>query len=216
MQGAAGGVPPLNPLAPPPPSLPRAPPQLEREKRQQAQLAEIRGAIARYRGPLLEAAIDLEQALWHLVRQRGACRPPAAGCAGAGGLWESAAWQVRGPAPHRMRLPCSAAWPPPPAVPPYARRPAGDQPRRPAAAAGEHQRRRLQPDALLPLHAGAGKRAQLLVLRRCRLCCWCPPAARRACVAGLGRPRARCPPALPTPSIPPPCTPKCSSWVTSR
>jgi len=41
--------------------------QLERGKLSLQQLAEIRGVTARYRGPLLESAIDLEQRLWHLV-----------------------------------------------------------------------------------------------------------------------------------------------------
>ncbi|PRW20927.1 hypothetical protein C2E21_8600 [Chlorella sorokiniana] len=43
--------------------------ELEREKAQQTQLAEIRRVIERYRGPLLESAIDLEQPLWHLVAE---------------------------------------------------------------------------------------------------------------------------------------------------
>ena len=41
--------------------------QVERERQYQQQLAEVRGVIARYRGPLLESAIDLEQRLWHLI-----------------------------------------------------------------------------------------------------------------------------------------------------
>ncbi|WPT11712.1 hypothetical protein PSENEW3n2_00005212 [Picochlorum sp. SENEW3] len=41
--------------------------ELEREKQFQQQLRELQGVIARYRGPLLESAIDLEQRLWHLV-----------------------------------------------------------------------------------------------------------------------------------------------------
>ena len=41
--------------------------ELERDKLFQQQLRELQGVIARYRGPLLEAAIDLEQRLWHLV-----------------------------------------------------------------------------------------------------------------------------------------------------
>ena len=53
--------------------------QLERDKRSQQQLSEVRGVIARYRGPLLESAIDLEQRMWHLVRLRG-CLQPAAAC----------------------------------------------------------------------------------------------------------------------------------------
>ena len=47
--------------------------QLERDKRSQQQLSEVRGVIARYRGPLLESAIDLEQRLWHLVRRLLRC-----------------------------------------------------------------------------------------------------------------------------------------------
>lgn len=41
--------------------------ELERDKVFQQQLREIQGVIARYRGPLLESAIDLEQRLWHLI-----------------------------------------------------------------------------------------------------------------------------------------------------
>ena len=41
--------------------------ELEREKRLQQQIMELQGVIARYRGPLLESAIDLEQRLWHLI-----------------------------------------------------------------------------------------------------------------------------------------------------
>lgn len=41
--------------------------ELERDKLFQQQLRELQGVIARYRGPLLESAIDLEQRLWHLV-----------------------------------------------------------------------------------------------------------------------------------------------------
>lgn len=41
--------------------------ELERDKLFQQQLREVQGVIARYRGPLLESAIDLEQRLWHLL-----------------------------------------------------------------------------------------------------------------------------------------------------
>lgn len=41
--------------------------QLERNKQRQRQQAEVQSVIARYRGPLLESAIDLEQRLWHLA-----------------------------------------------------------------------------------------------------------------------------------------------------
>lgn len=41
--------------------------ELERDKAFQQQLSELQSVIARYRGPLLESAIDLEQRLWHLV-----------------------------------------------------------------------------------------------------------------------------------------------------
>lgn len=41
--------------------------ELERDKVFQTQLQELQGVIARYRGPLLESAIDLEQRLWHLI-----------------------------------------------------------------------------------------------------------------------------------------------------
>ncbi len=43
------------------------PQQLERNKQMQRQQAEVQSVIARYRGPLLESAIDLEQRLWHLA-----------------------------------------------------------------------------------------------------------------------------------------------------
>lgn len=41
--------------------------ELERDKALQQQITELQGVIARYRGPLLESAIDLEQRLWHLA-----------------------------------------------------------------------------------------------------------------------------------------------------
>lgn len=41
--------------------------ELERDKLFQQQLRELQGVIARYRGPLLESAIDLEQRIWHLT-----------------------------------------------------------------------------------------------------------------------------------------------------
>lgn len=41
--------------------------ELERDKTFQSQLRELQGVIARYRGPLLESAIDLEHRIWHLV-----------------------------------------------------------------------------------------------------------------------------------------------------
>jgi hypothetical protein len=44
--------------------------ELERDKVFQKQLQDLQGVIARYRGPLLESAIDLEQRLWHLVCDR--------------------------------------------------------------------------------------------------------------------------------------------------
>jgi hypothetical protein len=56
-----------SPRTTPLPPLPR--PQLERGKLSLQQYAEVRGVTARYRGPLLESAIDLEQRLWHLVTE---------------------------------------------------------------------------------------------------------------------------------------------------
>lgn len=58
----------------PPCCLPLVCLQLEREKARRAQLGELYDVTAQYRGPLLEAAIDLEQALWHLVRRGRCCR----------------------------------------------------------------------------------------------------------------------------------------------
>ena len=43
---------------------------LERERQRDAQLKELQSVIARYRGPLLESAIDLEQRLWHVIVDR--------------------------------------------------------------------------------------------------------------------------------------------------
>ena len=50
----------------PPPPLP----QLERDKVFQKQMQDLQGVMARYRGPLLESAIDLEQRLYHLLVDR--------------------------------------------------------------------------------------------------------------------------------------------------
>ncbi len=44
--------------------------ELERERQREKQLRELQGVIARYRGPLLESAIDLEQRLWHVISDR--------------------------------------------------------------------------------------------------------------------------------------------------
>ena len=44
--------------------------ELERERRRDSQLKELQSVIARYRGPLLESAIDLEQRLWHAIVDR--------------------------------------------------------------------------------------------------------------------------------------------------
>ena len=41
--------------------------ELERERAATAAAAELQSLLARYRGPLLESAIDLEQRLWHLA-----------------------------------------------------------------------------------------------------------------------------------------------------
>lgn len=44
---------------------------MEREQRYRQQTAELQGIIARYRGPLLESSIDLEQRLYHLATMTG-------------------------------------------------------------------------------------------------------------------------------------------------
>jgi len=62
--------PPPYPLMPPPPSPP-PPLQLDREKQAEAVLQELAGIISRYRGPLLESSVDLEQRLWHLATMTG-------------------------------------------------------------------------------------------------------------------------------------------------
>lgn len=46
--------------------------QLERERLAAQQAAELESIIARYRGPLLEASIDLEQRIYHLLTMTGA------------------------------------------------------------------------------------------------------------------------------------------------
>ncbi|KAL4419076.1 hypothetical protein ABPG77_002217 [Micractinium sp. CCAP 211/92] len=51
--------------------------ELEHQKERQKQLAELYAVTARYRGPLLESVIDLEQALWHLLTSAG--RHPGGG-----------------------------------------------------------------------------------------------------------------------------------------
>lgn len=63
----AASHPPLRPPPSPPhpPALPLL--QLERDRSFQAQLREVQSVIARYRGPLLESAIDLEQRIFHLI-----------------------------------------------------------------------------------------------------------------------------------------------------
>ena len=68
--------------------------QLERDKERQKQLSELSDVAARYRGPLLEAAIDLEQALWHVVRA-GPGRGPGRAAAGRVGACKWA--QLRAP-----------------------------------------------------------------------------------------------------------------------
>lgn len=45
--------------------------QLDREKQAEQLLAELASIISRYRGPLLESSIDLEQRLWHLATMTG-------------------------------------------------------------------------------------------------------------------------------------------------
>ena len=41
--------------------------QLEQQRQFQAELAQVNSVVAKYRGPLLEAALTLEQRLWHLL-----------------------------------------------------------------------------------------------------------------------------------------------------
>jgi hypothetical protein len=48
--------------------------QLDREKQAEAVLQELASIIARYRGPLLESSVDLEQRLWHLATMTGEVR----------------------------------------------------------------------------------------------------------------------------------------------
>ena len=45
--------------------------QVEREKQYRQQTLELQSIIARYRGPLLESSIDLEQRLYHLATMTG-------------------------------------------------------------------------------------------------------------------------------------------------
>ncbi|KAF8071343.1 hypothetical protein HT031_001427 [Scenedesmus sp. PABB004] len=45
--------------------------ELDREKQAEAVLAELASIISRYRGPLLESSVDLEQRLWHLATMTG-------------------------------------------------------------------------------------------------------------------------------------------------
>uniref|UniRef100_A0A383VEV1 Uncharacterized protein n=1 Tax=Tetradesmus obliquus TaxID=3088 RepID=A0A383VEV1_TETOB len=45
--------------------------ELDREKQAEAVLQELASIIARYRGPLLESSVDLEQRLWHLATMTG-------------------------------------------------------------------------------------------------------------------------------------------------
>lgn len=49
-------------------------PQLDREKQAEAVLQELASIISRYRGPLLESSVDLEQRLWHLATMTGEVR----------------------------------------------------------------------------------------------------------------------------------------------
>jgi hypothetical protein len=48
--------------------------QLDREKQAEAVLQELASIISRYRGPLLESSVDLEQRLWHLATMTGEVR----------------------------------------------------------------------------------------------------------------------------------------------
>lgn len=45
--------------------------QLDREKQAEALMTELASIISRYRGPLLESSVDLEQRLWHLATMTG-------------------------------------------------------------------------------------------------------------------------------------------------
>ncbi|KAF6261278.1 hypothetical protein COO60DRAFT_1502215 [Scenedesmus sp. NREL 46B-D3] len=45
--------------------------EFDREKQAEAVLQELASIIARYRGPLLESSVDLEQRLWHLATMTG-------------------------------------------------------------------------------------------------------------------------------------------------
>ena len=63
--------------------------QLEQERLFQEQQRELRGMLARYRGPLLEATIDLEQRVYHLLVQAD------------GGLSSSPDEEVSCPGPHK-------------------------------------------------------------------------------------------------------------------
>jgi hypothetical protein len=45
--------------------------QLENERSMRAQQAELQSIIGRYRGPLLESSVDLEQRLWHMATATG-------------------------------------------------------------------------------------------------------------------------------------------------
>eukprot|EP00879_Flechtneria_rotunda_P021601 GHRR01022768.1.p1 GENE.GHRR01022768.1~~GHRR01022768.1.p1 ORF type:complete len:298 (+),score=65.33 GHRR01022768.1:228-1121(+) len=45
--------------------------ELDREKQASAVLSELASIISRYRGPLLESSVDLEQRLWHLATMTG-------------------------------------------------------------------------------------------------------------------------------------------------
>ena len=78
--------------------------EVERERAMAAAAAELQSLLAKYRGPLLESAIDLEQRLWHLAcfpqewalspRAAAACDalpsvvagPPVPGCVDEDGL----------------------------------------------------------------------------------------------------------------------------------
>ena len=47
--------------------LPPPPLQAERERQKNERVSELRSMTARYRGPLLEATVDLEQRLYHMI-----------------------------------------------------------------------------------------------------------------------------------------------------
>jgi hypothetical protein len=81
-QSATARPHPLRLLPRTPTQPPHTPFQLDREKQAEASLKELASIISRYRGPLLESSVDLEQRIWHLATMTGEVR--AAGGVGGG------------------------------------------------------------------------------------------------------------------------------------